>query len=91
MQNKSILLLPSFAVAPDATLLWPRTMTCGCTIIKAINTKKELPTHPQDVEVLLDTCTKHFCDALIRQTSENILPRLFEDDYLPILTTSDVE
>lgn len=50
------MLLPSYCIAPDGTILWPAIMGCGCRCVRIIGSRPE----SSEIKILIDSCTKHY-------------------------------
>lgn len=92
MSNRFILLLPSYCIGPDGTILWPYVMNCGCKLEKFIQQKEGATKEKHDYfQVLATACTEHYRTICVNAGSAK--PEKFYDfegDLLPTGTTDDL-
>ena len=83
MANRILLHIPSFTVAPDGTILWPRRSECGCSVISAI----EPIVQTKEYEILVEACDEHFRKVKLEHGAN---AKYYEDEFLLIAKSSDL-
>ena len=88
------MLIPSWCIGPDGTVLWPIESDCGCIAEKSLRGIVGDSRNTSYLPVVIQSCKKHF-ETVVRIAAEDNGPyakrwQFYDGEFLPKMHTDEL-